>query len=92
MIWDRTYVVVGMSFDCETDQFLLAALARVEDDLPIGESTWIILNPDPEVLKLSANRIRSVLPRCKVFEDQLTLDNWLQDNMPELTKQTILAF
>ena len=33
-IWSQTFVVVGMSFECQVDKYLLSALKRVEDDLP----------------------------------------------------------
>ena len=64
MMWERTFVVVGMSFECETDRFLLHALHRVENDMPIGESTWIIVNPNQTALDLSAERIKRPLPGC----------------------------
>jgi hypothetical protein len=62
MIWETTFVVVGMSFECATDKFLLYHLNRVEDDLPIGESRWIIVNPDPGTLAAASARIEAALP------------------------------
>jgi hypothetical protein len=58
-IWNGTFVVVGMSFECEVDKYLLKSLRVVQDDLPIGESSWYIVNPDKVVLASSAGRIRA---------------------------------
>jgi hypothetical protein len=91
MIWDRYFVVVGMSFECETDQFLLRALGRVEDDLPIGESLWIVINPDKKVLDLSCQRIENVLPRASLTPVSATLSEWLQSGTQELRKWGIIS-
>lgn len=84
MIWDRTFVVVGMSFECETDKFLLSALGRVEDDLPIGESTWIVVNRNKEAIKLTCSRIQEALPRSEVIEVCTDFNSWLVGDLPEL--------
>lgn len=84
IIWDRTFVVVGMSFECETDRFLLLALGRAEDDLPIGESSWIVVNPNRTVLDLSCQRIEKVLPHASVKPVRGTLSEWLQSGPQEL--------
>lgn len=92
MIWNRHFVVVGMSFECETDQFLLKALGRVEDDLPIGESSWIVVNPNSTALNVSCQRIAHVLPHASVIPVSATLSDWLQSGTQELKKWEILAF
>ena len=84
MIWDRTFVVVGMSFECETDQFLLQALGRAQDDLPIGESSWVVVNPDKAMLDMSCMRIERVLPRGLVQPVHATFREWLQSDHQEL--------
>lgn len=91
MIWQRAFVVVGMSFECETDKFLLSALGRVQDDLPIGESTWIVVNPDQKVLSLSCNKIAARLPRATVKGVRSTLSNWLDNGLPELQARGALS-
>ena len=65
-ILDRYFIVVGMSFECESDRLLLRALARVEDDLPIGESSWLIVNRHNSVLKKTVDLIQIALPHAKV--------------------------
>lgn len=92
MIWDRQFVVVGMSFECDTDQFLLSALGRVEDELPIGESSWIIVNPDKTALDASCQRIENALPRASVMPVRTTLSEWLESCPQELGEWGTLAF
>lgn len=92
VIWRRVFVVVGMSFECETDRFLLSALQRVEDDLPIGESQWLILNPDREILEQSSRRIREALPRARVEPLEERFESWVQRGMPQLQAVGAIAF
>lgn len=84
IIWSRKFVVVGMSFECATDRFLLSALGRVEDDLPIGESSWIVVNPDNDILKESYRRIKEALPYTSVISVPFTLNDWLHRGVQEL--------
>lgn len=84
MKWDRTFVVVGMSFECETDKFLLSALGRVEDDMPIGVSSWIVVNRNAQALELSCSRISHVLPRASVKSVCVDFNEWLESGLPEL--------
>ena len=94
MIWDRYFVVVGMSFECETDRFLLRALGRVQDDLPIGESSWIVVNPDQTALDSSCQRLKKVLPHALVSVSPVraSLREWLQCNTQELKEWGTIAF
>lgn len=84
MIWESTFVVIGMSFECATDRFLLQHLNMVEDDLPIGESQWVIVNPDANVLGVVATRIQAALPGASVSPVCRTLDQWLREGFGEL--------
>jgi hypothetical protein len=84
MIWNRRFVVVGMSFECETDRFLLQSLGRVEDDLPIGESTWLVVNCNDEALAKSCDAIQRYLPRANMIPLQSGFSNWQEDGYPGL--------
>ena len=84
IIWNRTFVVVSMSFECETDKFILSSLNRVEDDLPIGESEWIIVNPDRAALAAICKRIHYALPRATIRAVASSFRAWLNAGMPEL--------
>ena len=84
MIWARNFVVVGMSFECETDRFLLQSLHRAQDEMPIRESSWIIINPDQTALDVSVRRIQNALPSCKIHRRCETFSQWLTSGLPEL--------
>ena len=92
MIWDKIFVVIGVSFECETDRFLLHNLNRVHDEVPIGESFWLVLNPDKSVLEVSSSRIKSALPRSNVYYRQTTFAQWVADDMPELQELGVMCF
>jgi len=92
MTWDTLFVVIGMSFECEMDRFLLASLNKVEDDLPIGNSVWFVLNPDKEALEISSSRIASALPRAKVFIAPKYFEEWIDDGMFALKDIGAFAF
>ena len=84
MIWERYFVLVGMSFDCPMDRFLLNELGSVGDDLPIGESHWIVLNPNQLALEAVRNRIGTVLPRSQTTVVPSKFDDWLLGGMTDL--------
>ena len=91
MIWQRTFVVVGMSFECATDGYLLHHLNSVEDDLPIGESHWVIVNPDGMALDAAAARIRTALPSAKTTKVCETFAGWNERRFPELSAKSIFS-
>jgi hypothetical protein len=90
-MWNTAFVVVGMSFECEVDRYLLSALQRVEDDVPIGESTWILVNPDPSSLKASGDRIQAALPFSRQLRVPLGFDDWLHTELRELHELGAIA-
>jgi hypothetical protein len=90
MIWEKTFVVVGMSFECETDRFLLHSLERLGDNLPIGESEWIVVNRAQQALDTTYQHIRRVLPCAKLRLVQGTFSGWQDLNLPELRHRGIL--
>lgn len=91
-IWSQTFVVVGMSFECEADKYLLRSLQRVEDDLPIGESCWIVLNPNGDTLSATCARLQAALPRAKIVGNITTFRAWLNSRVPELQRRGAIAF
>ena len=90
IIWNTNFLLIGMSFECEIDRFLLQALGKVEDDLPIGESSWIVVNPDKIALDKTCERIKKALPRVLIVPVCATLDEWLRSNLQELSEWGIL--
>jgi len=91
-IWSQTFVVVGMSFECDIDKYLLSALQRVEDDLPIGESYWIVVNPSVDALSASCARLKAALPRAKIVSNATAFGAWLRARVPELESRGAIAF
>lgn len=91
-IWSQTFVVVGMSFECDVDKYLLSALNRVEDDLPIGESFWVVVNPNAEALDITCARLQASLPRARIVKREATFRTWLNAQLPELQSLGVLAF
>jgi len=75
-----------MSFECEMDKSLLAALGCVGDDMPIGESTWVVVNRNSRALKLSCSRIGEILPDASVVPVCSDFASWVENRMPELVE------
>jgi hypothetical protein len=92
MLWDRAFVVVGMSFECETDKFLLNSISRVEDDLPIGEAIWIVINRNKAALEVSSSRIANALPHATVHRVHSDFGTWQENGMKELRDRGAIAF
>lgn len=84
MIWNDIFFVVGMSFECESDRYLLYCMNKEEDKLPIGESHWFVINPDKDSLEESSSRIQSALPGAHVYKLQKTFDEWINSGMETL--------
>lgn len=91
-IWSRTFVVVGMSFECEVDKYLLSVLNRVEDDLPIGESFWIVLNPNADTLTATCAKLQAALPRATILGVITTFRAWLEAKVPQLQSRGAIVF
>lgn len=84
ILWSNVVVVVGMSFECDQDKFLLKAIKRHEDNLPVGGATWIVVNANPEDLDKTVHLIRDHLPGADVVSVPLTFEAWVQSGLPEL--------
>lgn len=90
-IWSRNFVVVGMSFECAVDKYLLSALQRVNQEVPIGESNWVVLNPDEGTLANACDAIQAALPDASVQGRRCTFGEWLDAGLPELRQSGALA-
>ena len=91
VIWETTFVVMGMSFECETDRVLLQAINRVADDPPVRKSKWLIVNPDPGTLTAVAWRIKEAPPCATVVPICRALDRWREEGFVELGALGIFA-
>lgn len=81
MILSRRFIVVGMSFECQMDRYLLESLNRVNEDLPIGKSLWLVLNPDIRALNSSSSNIKTALPHSTVYTKNIGFNEWLDQGM-----------
>jgi hypothetical protein len=91
LLCEQTFVVVGMSFGCKTDQFLLRQLNKVQDEMPIGDSHWIIVNRDREASEAVSAHIRSALPNAHVESAESTFADWRHAGCPSLTEKGVFS-
>lgn len=92
LINSRLFVVVGMSFECAVDRFLFKALHRVQDHLQVGESCWIVVNPNASVLKETHSKILDALPAAAVCTRAVNFGYWVQKKLPELINHGVLTY
>lgn len=92
LINSRLFVVVGMAFECAVDRFLFTALKRVQDDCPVGESCWIVVNPSTSALKETHSNILDALPAAAVCTRAVDFRYWVQKKLPELVNRGVLAY
>jgi hypothetical protein len=91
MFWATSFVVVGMSLECPTDRFLLQQLSEVQSHLPIGESEWSVVNPDPNALKATSGQIQNALPSARVLPVCFTMEQWQEKGFGELRPWGVFA-
>lgn len=84
VLWDQLFIVIGMSFECETDKSLLHHIGKTRDEMPIGESSWIIVNRNSSALEASCSRIQISLPNSKIIPVHTDIASWIKNGMPEL--------
>ena len=86
----QMFVVAGMSFECHTDRFLLLEFSRIEDDRPIGESRFIIVNRNRQAVDDVFNNIQEALPQASIQKVCLPFQDWIANGMPELRAEGVL--
>ena len=91
LTWQRVFILMGMSFECETDRNLLWHLNQIEDHLPIGESRWFIVNPDGGAATVVRDRLHRTLPAATFCLVQKTFTCWRMAGFPELWSEGIFA-
>lgn len=90
IVWSRHIIMVGMSFECRVDKGLLGALSGVSDDLPIGESKWVIVNPRHQDLIIATDRVRKALPDARIQPVAMDFREWVRLGLPELRAWGVL--
>jgi hypothetical protein len=91
MAWHQFFIVGGLSFSCEMDKCTLSILNGVEDELPIGESKWVVVNQDKDDLDKSCSIIQGYLPRAKFYPIHKGLKEWVDTGLAELVDIGILS-
>ncbi len=84
ILWSNLIVIVGMSFECDIDKGLLAALKTNEDNMPIGSAVFVVVDPMEESLKKTITRLAACFPRARGLRVQKRLEDWIDKGMPEL--------
>ena len=79
-------MVVGMSFECSVDRFLLNVLSRIKDEVPVGESLWFLVNPCNLTLERTRQLIYDALPKAKVSVCTMYFNEWIDAKFPELQR------
>jgi hypothetical protein len=88
MAWSDSFVVVGMSFECATDNSLLTALGKTE--LLVESSRWIVVNPVKSALDDVCANLRSKLPGASVIAVQKGFAEWTACGLGELREIGVL--
>lgn len=84
LLWSDLVVIVGMSFECQTDRGLLAALRAHEDNVPIGSALFIVVEPHKETLESTYARLAACFPRAGGLRVNSGFAEWIDSGMPEL--------
>lgn len=84
LLCSNLVVIVGMSFECQTDRGLLAALRAHEDYAPVGSAYFVIVDPDPETLESTCAKIATCFPSASGVRVNCGFTEWIDRGMPEL--------
>ena len=91
LLWSSLVVIVGMSFECDIDRGLLAALRHHENNVPIGGAHFVVVEPNANVLASTMNKLASCFRRGSGAPVNLTFDDWTASGMPELRHEIFSA-
>lgn len=84
LLWSDLVVIVGMSFECQTDKGLLAALRAHEDNVPIGSALFLIVEPHRATLESTYAKLAACFPRAGGLRVHSGFSEWIDSGMPEL--------
>lgn len=84
LLWSTLVVVVGMSFECDMDCGLLGTLRAHEDNVPIGNAFFVIVDPNKEKLESTYAKLAYCFPRAGGITVNKGFVEWMDSGMPEL--------
>ena len=84
LLWSTLVVIVGMSFECDTDKGLLGALMQHADNVPLGSAFFVIVDPCQETLNSTFAKLAKCFPRAGGVPVNMGLTEWLDAGVPEL--------
>jgi len=84
LLWSSLVVIIGMSFECDSDNGLLAALHANEDNIPLGEALFVVIDPCGENLDNVGRKLSQYFPRAGQQLMNCGLDEWIDSDMLEL--------
>lgn len=88
--WGNLFVASGISFECEPDRQIFRLLNLIENSTPVGESHWILVNPDTAANAKLGCVIKSALPDANIHTRNETFATWLKNGLPELVTFGVL--
>jgi hypothetical protein len=91
ILWSPLVVIVGMSFECDTDRGLSGALRKHEDDVPIGGAHFVIVDPDERSLCATYEKLACCFPRGSGTKVKKRLEGWIDAGTPELVGRIFRA-
>jgi hypothetical protein len=87
----RLIVIVGMSFECDTDRGLLGALLKHEDDMPIGGAHFVIVDPVESSLCATYEKLAYCFPGGSLMKVPRGFAEWIDAGTPELVGRIFKA-
>ena len=84
LLWSTLVIIVGMSFECDTDRGLMGALKNHEDNCPIGNAGFIVVDPCREALDKTFGMLAECFPRAVGCRINKGLSEWIDDGMTDL--------
>jgi hypothetical protein len=87
----RLIVIVGMSFECDTDRGLLAALRKHEHDMPIGGAHFVIVDPVEPSLCATCDKLAYCFPGGSRTKVPRGFAEWIDAGTPELVGRIFKA-
>ena len=80
--------MVGLSFECDIDLGLLGALRHHENDHPVGNALFIVVDPSANQLKATMIKLAYCFPRAGGIAVEKRFSDWVRSGMPELEGKT----